>query len=243
MKYMGGKGRIAGELIEVMTKLSPGRSVFVDAFCGGCNLIDKVPSSFRKIANDRNNYLIAMWRGLQSGVDFPKRIEKDFYDKMRGKFNSRGFSDVIGEEDGIIGWTGFMGSFNGRFFDGGYSSHGYNGRDYISEAVANVTSQIPLLADVEFRCGSYSALEIPADSIVYCDIPYKNVKQYAASRDFDYGAFYKWCERLRADGTDVYVSEYEMPEPFRCVWERETKRALNPGKSKAVTERLFLCGS
>lgn len=243
MKYMGGKASIAADLVDAMLALSPGRKVFVDAFCGGANVVCRVPSEYLRIANDSNNYLIAMWRGVVGGTEFPERIDKDFYSAQRDLFNKEGFSRSVGDKEALVGWTGFMGSFNGRFFDGGYSSHSRNGRDYIREAIANVRAQAPSLTGVDFRCGDYCELDVPDRSVIYCDIPYKNTKQYLTSRNFDYGKFYEWCVSMTNKGHRVFVSEYEMPEPFRCVWEREAKRALNPGKSKAVTERLFLCGS
>ena len=45
------------------------------------------------------------------------RIERDFYCDVRDSYNN-------GDDrytDGIKGWVGFMASWNGRYFDGGYS--------------------------------------------------------------------------------------------------------------------------
>jgi DNA adenine methylase len=42
----------------------------------------------------------------------------------------------------MIGWIGWMGSANGRFFDGGYSGKSNTKigtvRDYIKEAISNI---------------------------------------------------------------------------------------------------------
>lgn len=80
-----------------------------------------------------------------------------------------------------------MASFNGRFFDGGYSGHnvvGKNGkaRDYIREQIENTMRDVPLLKGVEFYSGSYDELVIPDRSIVYCDIPYKATKSMMYQR-------------------------------------------------------------
>ena len=78
-----------------------------------------------------------------------------------------------------IGWVGFMGSFNGRFFDGGYSGHSVGGkcgqRDYISEQIRNTLSQVENLKEVDFVWSDYKKLYIPDKSIIYCDPPYKGV--------------------------------------------------------------------
>jgi DNA adenine methylase len=94
-----------------------------------------------------------------------------------------------------IGWAGWMASFNGRFFSGGYSGHkvvqkNRKTRDYITEQINNTLSQIPLLNGIEFNSGKYYDVVIPKGSIVYCDIPYKGTKQYETSKDFDYEKFY-----------------------------------------------------
>lgn len=66
MKYQGSKNRTASEIIPLMTgKLNKG-DYFVDLFCGGCNLIDKVPRDFIRLSNDNNEFLIEMWKALQN---------------------------------------------------------------------------------------------------------------------------------------------------------------------------------
>lgn len=120
MKYLGSKRKIANEIIPIMTKDLKDGGYFVDAFCSGCNLIDKVPNNFNKIANDNNVYLIEMFKGLQNGVDFPEYIPRDYYVDVRNAYNNRDDSKY---NKGLIGWVGFVASNNGRFFDGGYSGH------------------------------------------------------------------------------------------------------------------------
>ena len=54
MKYMGSKNRIAKEIIPIMLKDYKEGQVFYDLFAGGFNLIDKIPNSIQKVANDNN---------------------------------------------------------------------------------------------------------------------------------------------------------------------------------------------
>jgi len=147
MKYQGSKSRIVGEILPIMLKsMQPGQT-FVDGFCGSCSVIQNVPSDYKRIANDNNRYLIAMWEKLTTtNWQPPTTIDKPFYDKVRESWhkNDGKYSDAL------IGWVGFMGSRNGRFFDGGYSGHNAKGRDYINENIRNTSRQIPFLMGVMY---------------------------------------------------------------------------------------------
>lgn len=242
---MGSKRRIVNDILPIMMKDMKENTAFVDVFCGGCHVVERVPSSYRRIANDKNNYLVTMWSMLvNTGLEFPHTITKETYSYYRSIFNKRGFgNNKITSDDAMIGWVGFMGSFNGRFFDGGYSGHSVKGstvvRDYITEQIKNTESQVDSLKGVEWNVGDYSELDIPKNSLIYCDIPYKNTKQYSISKNFDYEKFYAWCREMKNQGHTVYVSEYWMPEDFTCVWEKSVKTAINQTKTKNTTERLF----
>ena len=101
--------------------------------------------------------------------------------------------------------------------------------------------QIPLLEDVDFRCGNYDEIVLPPASktTIYCDIPYKGVKQYTTSKNFDYERFYDWCREKHADGYRIFVSEYRMPDDFKCVWRKQITCAMNQTITKKPIEKLF----
>ena len=151
MKYMGSKARFANELLPIILKDRKEGQWYVEPFCGGCNMIDKVTGN--RMACDNNPFLIAMWNGLVYDISFRPRmlIDKEYYSSMRDKYNKDKCGQFLGtSEMAEIGWVGFMGSFNGRFFDGGYSGHNVGNRDYISEQIKNTSSQIPHLKGVVF---------------------------------------------------------------------------------------------
>lgn len=239
MKYMGNKQRIVNEILPLM--LDNECTTFVDLFCGSCSVIQKVPSSYRRIANDKNKYLVEMWKSILDGRDLPTFILKEYYADVRDCWHGR--NDKY--DDGLIGWVGFMASFNGRFFDGGYSGHYVQNktgkrRDYISEQIKNTLAQRDELIGVEYHSGSYDELVIPDNSIVYCDIPYLGTKQYDVSKDFDYDRFYEWCHKMNATGKyKLFVSEYNMPNDFKCIWQKEITNAMNPTITKKPVEKLF----
>ena len=239
MKYMGGKAKIVNDILPIMLENYNGNT-FVDIFCGGCAVMENVPDTYRRIANDKQKYLVAMWKSLTEGKQFPTQIEKSFYDKTRDCSHGRN-NDF---DDDLVGWVGFMASFNGRFYDGGYSGHnvvGKNGksRNYIAENISNTLRQVPKLKGVEWHSGDYFDCPLPEKSLIYCDPPYKDTKQYATSKNFDYEKFYEWLREKKKEGHTVFVSEYQMPEDFKCIWQKEITNAMNPTITKKPIEKLF----
>lgn len=95
------------------------------------------------------------------------------------------------------------------------------------------------LGGVEFHDGSYEDLNVPPNSILYLDPPYKNTKQYGDCRNFDYDNFYIWCMEMANKGHKVFVSEYQMPSEFTCIWEKEITNSMHQTVTKRPVERLF----
>lgn len=247
MKYMGSKARIADELLRAIFQNSKPAQCFYDLFCGSCSVISRVPETYNRVANDKNVYLIEMFRVLRShSLQFPLRIEKELYAECRQMYHEhrKGDRQCSASELAMIGWVGWMGSFNGRFFSGGYSGHevqikGGKVRDYIGENIRNTLGQLDWTSGVTLLSMQYDEVEIPDGSIVYCDIPYRGTKQYETSKDFDYDAFYEWC-RWNKDRLQIFVSEYAMPDDFTCIWEKKVTTALNQTNTYKPTERLFV---
>lgn len=233
MKYLGGKTRIAKEILPIILADRKEGQYFVEPFCGGCNVTANV--SGNRIANDYNEYLIAMFEGLMSGEKYPETIERELYNDVRTCFRSG--SDKY--DIGFVGWVGFMASYNGCFFNS-YSGVVVNAkgdtRDYISEAIRGLTRQLPKLQGVEFRSGDYKNLQIPDESIIYCDPPYKDTKGYMCGLNHD--EFWQWCRERVYDGHKVYISEYQAPDDFIKIWEKPLQNNMNPNKK--ATERLFI---
>ncbi len=236
MKYQGSKARIVDEILPIMlNKMRPGMA-FVDGFLGGGSVIQNVPREYKRIANDNNRFLIAMWEKLTTtSWQPPTRIDKPFYDKVRESWHK----DDGKFDDATIGWVGFMASRNGRFFDGGYSGHNAKGRDYINENIRNTLRQIPFLMGVEWQCGSYESITMPKASLVYYDPPYKGTYGYSTSKHFDHDRFYDWARQMKRDGHLVYISEYNMPGDFSCVWQKQITNSVNLTKTYKPTERLW----
>lgn len=234
---MGSKNRISDEILPIILKNRKENQWYIEPFCGGLGTIDKVDGNC--LASDKNKYLIAMWKGLQNNKERPYIIEKDLYSRARNEYNN-GIN--VEFDDFMIGWIGWMASYNGRFFDGGYSGHsaGKTKRDYISEQIRNTETQIDKIKDIIFVNNEYQNLIFPGNSIVYCDIPYQGTKQYSTSKNFDYDEFWEWCRNKTKNGHQIFISEYNAPSDFECIWEKKITNSMNTTKTYKPTEKLFV---
>lgn len=239
MKYMGSKSRVAKYIVPMLQQCIDDNSVttYIEPFSGGLNVIDKIRCEHR-YAYDINKYLIALWLHLQNGGKLLDEVSRGLYSEVRANYQSDCY------EDWYVGNIGFLASYNGRWFDGGYAQPGYektkNGmryRDYYKEASNNILKQLTNVADVKLEVADYRNLN-PSGAVIYCDPPYQGVKQYANSVDFNYDEFWdiirKWSKN-----NFVFVSELDAPDDFQCIWEQEVSRSIKAtDKSKAV-EKLF----
>ena len=231
MKYMGSKRRIAKDILPIILKDRKENQVFYDLFVGGGNLLEKVQG--KRVANDNNKYLIALFKEMQKdNFELPFVGEEKYKEVQK---NKDGFPDWL------VGYVGFQLSFGAKFF-GGYRRDKAGVRNYENEAQQNLKAQQNLIKDVAFYCGSYDEVPLQPNSIIYCDIPYKNTTHYNTSKGFDYEKFYNWCIRKHKEGHRVFISEYNMPnDVFECIWEKEVTNGLTvKGKQNKGIERLFI---
>lgn len=239
MIYMGSKSRIAESILPIIQQKirSYNLKTYIEPFCGGCNIIDKVVCD-KKIASDNHKYLIAMFQNLDKLSSLPDFITKEHYSEVRDCFNE----GEIYYPDWYIGAVGFLASYNGRFFDGGYAgvvqTKANTVRNYYDEAKRNLELQRPLLNNIEFAHRDYKYYTDFEDCFFYLDPPYKGVKQYGSSKDLDHDEFWNWCRHM-SEKNIVLISEHEAPSNYKCVWQQEVKRTINNTKRVRATEKLF----
>ena len=244
---MGSKNRIAKHILPIILKDRKPNQWYVEPFVGGANMIDKVKGL--RLGYDYNELLIACLDALANGWEPPKFISRDFYSECRAKVNSGVYST---EEAYILGYVGINGSYGGRWFDGGYAGRSVTKkgtiRDYPLEAYNNVMKQVNNIKGVEFISADYGDIDnidLPPSSIIYCDPPYTGTKEYTAAKKsgFDTNEFWSWCRERAFDGHSVFISEYNAPDDFVCVWQQEVKSSLSAtgkcGGSKKSIEKLF----
>lgn len=232
---MGSKARFTKEILPIILKDRTAEQCYIEPFAGGMNMISEVDG--KRIANDIQSHLIAMWDALVYKKWQPKKIDKEFYNLVRD--NKKQY------DAHIVGWVGFNCSYSGKYF-GGFAGKTNTKigtvRDYQAEAINNVLKQVEKMKGVEFTNKAYYDLQLPLNSIVYCDPPYEGTTNYA--NEFDHTSFWEWVRYISKQGHTVYVSEYKAPDDFKCVWSKEAKSSLSAngkiGGNKLSIERLFL---
>ncbi|MDC0009036.1 DNA adenine methylase, partial [Winogradskyella sp.] len=208
MKYMGSKARFAKELLPIILKDRKLKQAYLEPFAGGMNMIDKVDGI--RIANDQHQELMAIWQALiYDNWDPPKTVSEEKYKHI--KYNQSEYPKHL------VGYVGFN-SFGGKWF-AGYRRDKEGKRDYWGEHYRNITKQVPKLEGVQLSCKSYLDLEIPKNSIIYCDPPYESTTKYRDS--FDHAQFWDWCRQQSKAGHQVFISEYNASEDFACIWEKD----------------------
>lgn len=239
MKYMGSKSRVKKYLIPIIQNIIDKNNIkiFVDLFCGGCSIVDSISADV-KYANDISTPLISLFRYMQNGGKLLDTVSKEFYDDVRNNDKTDKYPEWV------KGNVGFLASYNGRYFDGGYAKTGLEKdrvRDYYQESKRNIETQIPLLKDVIFTNHDYREFH-GNNMLIYMDPPYKDTKQYNTSKNFNHNEFWDFARKM-SETNIVLISELQAPEDFICIWEQEVNRSIKAqDKSKAV-EKLFIYNS
>lgn len=239
MKYMGSKSRIVNYILPIIQKQIDDNNItkYIEPFCGGCNVIDSVKCE-QKIASDKHKFLIALFQSLDKIDSLPEFITREEYSKVRECFNKKQNT----YDDWYIGAVGFLASYNGRFFDGGYAgivnTKAGTERNYYAEAKRNLSNQISKLSNIEFKHGDYKIYSGSSGCLFYLDPPYKNTKQYGISKNFNHDEFWEWCREMSRKNI-VIISEHTAPEDFGCIWSMPVKRTIDNTKRVQTVEKLF----
>lgn len=232
MKYMGSKNRIAKHILPIMLKDRKEGQYWVEPFVGGANMIDKVTGN--RIGADFNSHLIdALMLIRDNPQSIPDIISEDDYNLARQRKSTQ-----------LDGFIGFAMSFGGKWF-GGYRRDKAGTKGCVDNMVvqtrrskSSAIKQSDLIQGVELVFASYNDLNIPPNCIIYCDPPYEGTTGYKDK--FNHADFWTWCRMMWCEGHTVFVSEYNAPDDFTCVWEQEVGVSVaKDGKQKRAVERLF----
>ena len=147
MVYQGSKNRLAKYIVPILQEYIDkyNISTYIDPFCGGCNLIDKIICD-RRIASDVNQPLIDLLQYIQKDNDIliaPSECSFEHYSDVRSNQNSNKFSSEY------VALIGYCASYGGRYFDGGYGRDSKGGRSIYTERLQNLREQAPNLKGIE----------------------------------------------------------------------------------------------
>ena len=230
MKYMGSKNRIAKYILPIILKDRGVNQWYVEPFVGGANMIDKVGGN--RLGADLNSPLVACLNDLSKGWLPQKEVTEEFFNQVK---EDNSLVDVA-----TLGYIGTQLTYGAMWFST-YRRDNTGLRDYANEAFRHVEKQASKIKGVSFKSCSYSDLDIPAESIIYCDPPYKGTTKYKAVEEFDHDVFFEWCRGMVKQGHTVFISEYSAPVDFIPVWQKEITSSLgkNTGSKKGI-EKLFV---
>ena len=232
MKYMGSKNRIAKHLLPIMLAECEKHSItkWVEPFVGGANMIDKVPDAFERVGYDLNDHCIHALIDIRDNAEnLPDSVSEEEYKIYKGR-----------TPESITSWVRFGCSFGGKF-ENGYARdlQGVPPRNFASEVKRNAIKQSPKIQNVQFICDSYENLSFE-NTLIYCDPPYAGTSGYKTGA-FDHDKFFNWC-REQSRNNVVFVSEYNAPDDFECVWQGEIKTNFASSRKTAThnaIEKLF----
>lgn len=201
-------------------------------------MISEVIGVKRRIGIDSHPYVISMFQALQGGWVPPTEVSEEEYNEL--KKNSETF---LNDNAALRGFVGIGCSYSGKWFGGyarGNDSKG-NTRNYARESADNLMKQAQSLKTVEFYCADYKMagnINDTEGAIIYCDPPYAGTTKY--SNRFNHTEFWAWCDEMSERGFKVFVSEYNAPQDWRCIWEKSVNNSLtkDTGSKKGV-EKLF----
>lgn len=236
MRYIGSKNKISKEIAPIIQScINQNTNLYIEPFCGGANMIDKI--NFRdKIGSDIHPQLIALLNHVGETVDdVPDSISFEEYKSVQN--NKEKYPDWY------VGLVGFCASFSGKYF-GGYArnSRGDNSGSWSKGAIKNLKAQAKNLNNIKFRLCSFDSYNPKEynNCVFYCDPPYKNTTKYKTG-DFPYEHFYSWVRDMSKSNV-VLVSEYNMPDDFKCIWEMDVSCSIDSNKrcgTKKI-EKLFI---
>lgn len=242
---MGSKSRIAKYIVPIIQRCIDDNNIeyYIEPFVGGANVIDKIVCD-NKSGSDKNEYLIALLDHVSRGGQLLNRVPRELYNDARTSYNEG--RDKF--DKWVMANIGFLASYNGRWFDGGYAQSGYektkNGerwRDYYQESKRNLEAQAKDLVGINFSCYDYRQLPMATTShnMIYCDPPYANTKQFANSHNFDFDEFWETM-RQWSKNNFVLVSELSAPDDFVCIWQKDVQRSMkSTNNTMRAVEKLF----
>ena len=228
MQYVGGKARIAAQIVQAIIADGAPTEMWWEPFVGGGNVMEYAAPLFDRCAgSDAHPDLILMWQAAVAGWR-PPEVTREMYQELR-----------YAEPSALRGFVGFGAAFGGKWF-GGYGASLDRGELWRASArTLDRQAGVFQREGVGFLRAEFGACEPPPGSTVYCDPPYQGTTKYTDG--LDYSLFYslciKWAETCR-----VYVSGYGVPAgvPVTEVWSRDKRVSLKAGDNgRVATEHLW----
>ena len=174
MRYSGSKDRFAKDIIPFITRNLTDDKVYIEPFCGGCNLLSKIEHN-KKWGNDKNEFVISMWKAIKDN----KWLPQENITKRRYEYLKKVSKLPISTKDKLllaaeIGYVGNACSYGSAWFNGYAKYNKKRKEDHIKEAYNNLLKQIENFKNIQgtiFTSCDYDKMEYPPPHkcVIYCD--------------------------------------------------------------------------
>lgn len=233
VQYLGGKSRIARQIVRVIDALVDDWGAVWELGCGGLSMtVAFERAGFAPITCvDQDPALITLYQSLQRGW-VPPDIGPEEYERLR---------QANDPADPRTAFAKYALSFGAKPWEGYAVAVPPRGPFYYCEAGRrSLRRKFRRLAGVSFVRGDMLEVAIPEGVLVYADPPYVGTAGYGV--DFDHDRFWTRMQEL-ARTRHVYVSEYTAPDGVGdVVWESAVYGSLGPadrGNGRRPVERLY----
>jgi DNA adenine methylase len=241
MKWAGNKSSI----IEKIAPCLVGETL-IEPFAGSCAV--SLNTNFKKyICNDINADMINMYQLIQKNPTEFIKLAQDFF--LNGNEETRFY-----ELRELYNNTPDKNLKSALFLY--LNRHCFNGLcRYNSKGKFNVPFgkfKAPYFPEKEiiefhdytknnfvFLNEDFSELFKQADenTVIYCDPPYEGTVKY--KNGINHIEFWEWCRNKSKEGHTLFVSEYNAPNDFECVWQMELSNTLSKQNNFKSVEKLF----
>lgn len=265
MPYMGSKNKIARDIVEQLPSAEyfvdlfcGGCAVTHAAMLSGKYkkfIVNDIAPDMPRLFVDAINGKYRNEKRWISREDFERLKDTDTYVRTCWSFGNGGYSYIYGRKiepwKKALHYARVLGDFSLLKRDFGIDTDDASRQNiaknadtwklrdklkYSLERLRRLQSLERQESNLQIFSLDYQSVEIPHDSVVYCDPPYKGTAEYKDG-GFDYPRFYDW---LRTRDYPVWVSEYAMPDDFVSVWSRNKICKYGANNNRKTIEHLFV---
>lgn len=239
LRYLGNKTRLAKELSPILTKHLNGKNWYIEPFAGAFGMISNIDYPHR-VAYDNDKYIISLMKAVRDGWTPPEELDNETYKRLQ---RTGAFAAEYGNNDeltSLVAFAGYGCSFGGKWF-AGMARGGVSGgkeRNHVAESSRNLVKMRPKLQSIKMQVSDYRDSKLGEGNVIYCDPPYSTGTQYKSA--FNSEEFWEWIRTI-SQKNFVYVSEYNAPDDFISVWQKEHKSGIDHAAKthKSTVEKLF----